>query len=310
MKELYSVAGITKQALWKHRKYQELTVFQTAQVINAIEKKRKDHRKMGVRSLFYMVKEESPVGRDIFERIGLSNGFRIKRTRSIIKTTWSQRVEYYPNLIEGKILTGINQVWQSDMFYIMSQGEIFYGVTIIDVYSRKLLSLHISKSLSAKSLEIAMKKALKQRAGHNLTGCIFHSDRGGQYISKSHKLILSQNKMVISMCVLPQENAYAERVQGTLKNDYIVFENLREDNMTYVSSKIMRLYNNEKPHLGLKRMTPKDFEDYVDKLPQSDRPKMPIYQWNRELLTKSQLINKKKKVAKKKKSTTIIVNLK
>ena len=112
------------------------------------------------------------------------------------------------------------------------------------------------------------------------------------------------------MCVLPQENAYAERVQGTLKNDYIVFENLREDNMTYVSSKIMRLYNNEKPHLGLKRMTPKDFEDYVDKLPQSDRPKMPIYQWNRELLTKSQLINKKKKVAKKKKSTTIIVNLK
>jgi len=46
MKELYSVAGITKQALWKHRKYQELTVNQTAQVIKSIEKKRKDHRKM------------------------------------------------------------------------------------------------------------------------------------------------------------------------------------------------------------------------------------------------------------------------
>jgi putative transposase len=310
MKELYSVAGITKQSLWKHRKYQERTIFQVDQVIKAIEKKRKDHRKMGVRSLFYMVKEESPVGRDIFERIGLSNGFRIKRTRSIIKTTWSQRVEYYPNLIEGKILTGINQVWQSDMFYIMSQGEIFYGVTIIDVYSRKLLSLHISKSLSAKSLEIAMKKALKQRIGHNLTGCIFHSDRGGQYISKSHKLILNQNKMVISMCVLPQENAYVERVQGTLKNDYIVFQNLNKDKMAYVSSKIMRLYNNEKPHLSLKRMTPTSFENYVDKLSPLERPQMPIYQWDHGLLTKFQLINKKKKEAKKKKSTTITVNLK
>lgn len=310
MKELYSVAGITKQALWKHRKHQELRWGQTTQVIKTIERKRKDHRKMGVRNLYYMVKEESPVGRDIFERIGLSNGFRIKRTRSVIKTTWSQRVEYYPNLIEGKILTGINQVWQSDMFYIMSQGQVFYGVTILDVYSRKLLSLHISRSLSAKSLESAMKKALKQRVGHDLRGCIFHSDRGGQYISKSHKLILRQNKMVISMCVLPQENAYAERVQGTLKNDYIVFKNLREENMAYVSSKTLRLYNDEKPHLGLKRMSPTDFEKYVDKLPQLERPQMPIYQWNQELLTKYQLVNKKKKVAKKKKSTTIIVNLK
>ena len=310
MKELYCVAGITKQALWKHRKHQELTVFQTAQVIKTIEKKRKNHKRMGVRNLFYMVKEESPVGRDIFERIGLSNGFRIKRTRNVVKTTWSQRVEYYPNLIEGKMLNGVNQVWQSDIFYIMSQGKVFYGVTIIDVYSRKLLSLHISKSLSAKSLENAMKKALKQRAGYNLKGCIFHSDRGSQYISKSHKLILNQNKMAISMCVLPQENAYVERVQGTVKNDYIVFENLREGNMAYVSSKTMRLYNNEKPHLCLKRMNPTDFENYIDKLPQLEKPQMSIYQWNHELLTKFQLINKKKKVAKKKKSTTTIVNLK
>lgn len=57
MKELYCVAGITKQALWKHRKHQELTVFQTAQVIKTIEKKRKNHKRMGVRNLFYMVKK-------------------------------------------------------------------------------------------------------------------------------------------------------------------------------------------------------------------------------------------------------------
>lgn len=310
MKDLYSIAGITKQAQWKYKRRQDLVMSKTTQIIETIKQKRKHHRKMGVREIYYMARDESPVGRDIFERIGLSNGFRVKRTRSAIKTTWSQRVEYYPNLIEGKILNGINQVWQSDMFYIKSQDKVFYGVTIIDVYSRRLLSLHISKSLSAKSLDIAMKKALRQRTGYDLSGCIFHSDRGSQYISKSHKLILSQNKMAISMCLLPQENAYAERVQGTLKNDYIVFENLREANMAYISTKIARLYNDEKPHLGLKRMTPTNFEKYVDKLPPLDRPKMPIYQWNHELLTNIQLINKKKKVAKKKKSTTIVVNLK
>lgn len=310
MKDLYSIAGITKQAQWKYKRHQELIVSRRTQVIETIEQKRKHHRKMGVRNIYYMVRDESPVGRDIFEHIGLSNGFRVKRTRNVVKTTWSQRVEYYPNLIEGKILNGINQVWQSDIFYIKSQGKDFYGVTIIDVYSRRLLSLHISQSLSAKSLDFAMKKALKQRTGYELSGCIFHSDRGSQYISKSHKLLLRQKKMAISMCLLPQENAYAERVQGTIKNDYIVFENLRENNMAYISAKIARLYNDEKPHLGLKRMTPTSFEMYVNKLPNIDRPQMPIFKWNHELLTNIQLVNKKKKVTKKKKSTIITVNLK
>jgi hypothetical protein len=79
--------------------------------------------------------------------------------------------------------------------------------------------------------------------------------------------------------------------------------------MTYVSSKIARLYNDERPHLGLHRMTPTAFEKYVDKLAPLDRPEMSVYQWNHELLTKNQVINKKKKVTKKKKSTTITVVL-
>jgi len=56
-------------------------------------------------------------------------------------------------------------------------------------------------------------------------------------------------------------------------------------------------------------MTPTAFEKYVDKLAPLDRPEMSVYQWNHELLTKNQVINKKKKVTKKKKSTTITVVL-
>lgn len=308
MKDLHTIAGITKQALWKYKKRQERVINTTRQVVETMNDIRKRHKRMGSRHMYFTCKEIQPVGRDAFEQIGLANGFRVKRKRNVIKTTWSQRVEVYPNLVEGIILNGMNQAWQSDMFYIKIEGKNYYGVTIIDVYSRKLLALHLSKSLSALQLKLAMKKALKARSGQELSGCIFHSDRGSQYISNSHKILLDENKMRISMCLLPQENAYAERVQGTLKDGYLEPFDLRENNLHYMVPKIIRYYNHERPHSNLKMMTPDHYEDLINKLVENQRPEMYIYQWDHQKLTKSQLIDKKKKVAKKKKSTQVILS--
>jgi transposase InsO family protein len=208
--------------------------------------------------------------------------------------------------MEGKVLNGINQAWQSDMFYLKVEGKAYYGVTIIDVYSRKLLALHVSKSLAAQQLGIAMRKALRARTGHNLRGCIFHSDRGSQYISTIHKTLVAKNDMQISMCLLPQENAYAERVQGILKDGYLEPFDLTENNLRYMVPRIIRYYNQERPHENLNNISPDAFENQISKLAHKSRPEMPIYQWDHEKLTKSQVINKKKKEAKKKKSTQII----
>ena len=303
MKDLYSVAGLSKQALWKYKVRQERTRQVVTQMVKVMGQIRKSHKRMGSRSMYYTWTEPLPVGRDIFEQIGLSNGFRVKRRRNVHKTTRSQLIEVYPNLIEGRTLNGINQVWQSDMFYHKVEGRDYYGVTIMDVYSRKLLALHVSKSLSALALERAMKKALKARSGQDLSGCIFHSDRGGQYISDIQKELLSRHNMKISMCILPQENAYVERIQGTLKEDYLEAMDLREDNLAYMVKKITYLYNHERPHRELQMRTPDAFEQQVLRLPENLRPELPIYQWNHEKLTKSQVANKKKKEAKKKKST-------
>jgi len=306
MKDLYTVAGITKQALWKHKKRQEIVYNTTRGIVEKIKDIRKRHKRMGCRHMYFACNEPLPVGRDAFEQIGLANGFRVKRKRNVMKTTWSQRVDIYPNLVEGITINGINQVWQSDMFYIKIEGKNYYGATIIDVYSRKLLALHISKSLSAVQLKAAMKKALKARSGQDVRGCIFHSDRGSQYISDIHKKLLNDQGIKISMCLLPQENAYAERVQETMKYDYIEPFELCEKNLRYMMPKIIRYYNQERPHSSLNMMTPNIFEYHLANLPENLRPEMTIYQWDHGISTKSDVINKKKKEAKKKKSTQII----
>lgn len=302
MKELYSVANITKQAVhkYKHRKAHVENV--SAIVIHECSKIRINHKRMSCRRMFVRAKTRVPVGRDIFEQIGFANGFKLQVIRSKKKTTWATKLAVFDNQLEGKILNGINQAMQSDIFYFDVEGKAYYGISIIDVYSRRLLALHISKTLRAEQNILALKKALAERKGHSIQGCIFHSDRGSQYISSAQIRLLEDIKMIPSMCKLPQENAYAERVQGTIKHEYLEPETIREKNLQRKIKQIMWLYNNERPHRSLGNKTPVEFEEYMNKLSPGSREQLTVYKWSHPLLTKLPLMNKKEKSSKKEKS--------
>lgn len=295
MKALCKIVGISKQALWSHKKREQVHCSKIEQVIAAMNQIRKDHKRMGSRRMYFACHEIPPVGRDIFERIGLTNGFRLRRLRNIRKTTWSQRVEVFPNRIEGIIINGINQVWQSDIFYIKIEGISNYGICIEDVYSRKILALHISTSLSAEQLLKALRMAVRERGGANVAGCIFHSDRGSQYIDQGVKKFIKDHQMLGSMCKLPQENAYVERVQGTIKYEYLFEIELTNKNKYKQIRKALHLYNDKRPHTSLGMMTPTAFEQAVKKMDENLRPEMKIYQWNHDLSTNSGVFNKRKK---------------
>jgi putative transposase len=300
MKTLYEIAGISKQAIWSQAKRDQQRDRRSDEVISTIKTIRKEHKRMGCGRMYYACTDSPPVGRDIFERIGLENGFRLKRQRNVTKITWSQRVEVYPNRIQGKIINGINQVWQSDISYIRIEDSIHYHVCIEDVYSRRILVLHISKSLSAEQLLKALKIALLVRRGMIVAGCIFHSDRGSQYIDRWVKKLIKDHQMLGSMCLLPQENAYVERIHGTIKYEYLYELELTNANNYRQIKKVVALYNDKRPHSSLGMMTPTAFEQAVEKMDENLRPKMQIYQWNHGLLTKPLVFNKRKKKQKRK----------
>ena len=295
MKDLLYMAGLSKQALWKAQKRQEDKANVIDRTLQIIRKIRRRHKRMGCRSIYFASQVKPPVGRDNFIAIGMAHGFRLKRRRNKVKTTWSQRVEIFPNRIEGGSLNGINQVWQSDIFYYEEQGIDYYGITIVDVYSRRLLALHLSKSLRADENVKALRKAIRCRSKYNLVGCIFHSDRGSQYISETHKALLEQYGMQKSMCKLPQENAYAERIHDTIKNYYLCDEKLVGQDLGRIANRIMHKYNYEKPHSELSMRTPVAFENYVEKMSSRKRPKTMIFKWDHELSTKKELPTKRKK---------------
>jgi len=110
----------------------------------------------------------------------------------------------------------------------------------------------------------ALRKAIKSRIDLNISihALIFHSDGGGQYYDKDFLELTKKHQIRNSMCQYPWENGKAERINGIIKNNYLIhrvihsFEELQKE----VDRSVL-LYNTEKPHSKLQRKSPIQFEN-------------------------------------------------
>ncbi|KUK66109.1 MAG: Putative transposase, partial [Parcubacteria bacterium 34_609] len=109
-------------------------------------------------------------------------GIQDSLKRSYITTTNSKHGNpIYPDFIKDKVVTGVNQVWSSDITYIRILSGLVYLAVIIDIYSRKVVGYALGKTLSAELTLAALQMAIATRKLENL---IHHSDQGIQYTCK------------------------------------------------------------------------------------------------------------------------------
>jgi len=174
-------------------------------------------------------------------------GYRVKFPKNFIKTTkpGSYKCE---NLIEGMLLNGINQVVQSDITYIWIQGTFYYAVFIVDVFSKRITGHQVSNHMRVEANLKALKQLIKLRGDQAMTGLIHHSDRGSQYGSLAYRKLLNKTKSLLSMGISAQQNAYAERVNGIIKNEYLTYWAIPD--LTTLKRKVKQAVN----HYNLKRI--------------------------------------------------------
>jgi len=257
------------------------------QFIEKAEELREDHPEMGCRKMALMLRQPGS-GRDKTEALLIRSGFRVIYPPNYIKTTHSVRFRQFGNLIEGLVLTSINKVVQTDITYLWVKGRFYYLVFIIDVYSKFIIGYHASCGLEAEANIEALKMMIQLRRKENMKGLIHHSDRGSQYNCKQYLNILKEHEIKISMCNQAWENAYTERINRTIKNEYLRHRKI--DSLKILRKELVRtinLYNNYRPHWSqLKQMAPAIFEEYVNKLAKAKRPKVVIYKPDDGLSTK------------------------
>jgi transposase InsO family protein len=235
------------------------------QVLLLVHQIREDHPTMGIRDMYYKLCPQS-MGRDRFERFCKEEGLMTERVRNWRRTTDSTGVVRFDNLLEGMNLTSINQAWQSDITYFEIKGKFNYITFIEDSFSRRILGYSVSKRLTTEETTLpALKMAIAIRAKEKIViaGVILHSDGGGQYYDKEFLKLTEKTGIVNSMCEYPWENGKVERLNGVIKNNYLIhwdinsFEVLQKE-----VDRTVLLYNKEKPHIELQRKSPNEFEKH------------------------------------------------
>jgi len=277
MKEVYEVAGISKQAVHQYRCRSLQKATTAYQFFEQADKIRKEYPGAGCRTMAKDLRSKG-WGRDKIEQLLLSNGYRLHYPVNYTRTTYSQTDIYYPNLIEGLELMEINRVVQTDITYYRAGQKFYYVVFLIDVYSRRIVGYAVNKTLEAEGNIKALRMLLKTRKGNDLSKLIHHSDRGSQYIDQQYRQLLNDNGITPSMCKAAWENAYSERVNRTIKEGYLDKWSIKDyKSLSKSVTRAVRHYNNKKRHKSLGDKTPVQFEKELENLSEDQRPKEKIY---------------------------------
>lgn len=277
MKAVYLLCNLSKQA--HHQAIMRLVSQQEKEnsYIGLMIETREIHPGMGLRTMYEMLEPEH-IGRDHFIALGLREGFRLKVVKNFVRTTYSTRSRYR-NLLVGKEFTDVNQLWSSDITYLYCLDRFYYIVMIMDVYSRRILGYSLADNMRAENTLDALKMAIALRGKldyHN--DLIHHSDRGSQYVSDVYTDTLTEYGIQISMCDEVYENTHIERLNDTIKNQYLNRRNIiTEKQLKQELTRTMETYNTKRPHQSLDGMSPVEFETYLLDTPIHNRVKMKVY---------------------------------
>jgi putative transposase len=215
---------------------------------------RKTHHLISPHLQLYNIK----FGRDKLFRLLRENDLLIKPGRRYIQTTNSKHwMRKYPNIAKQLELTAPEQLWVSDITYLKTEEGNYYLTMVTDAYSRKVMGYSIADNMDATTVAQALQMAIKNRSfNHQL---IHHSDRGSQYCSQEYVAVAKSAAIKMSMTEqsYPYENALAERMNRTIKEEFCLDHQLKSRHQTYEAvQQAIGLYNNYRPHLALSLKTP------------------------------------------------------
>ena len=284
MEKVYEVAGISRQGHHASLKRIASKAGTIDSILSQVRKTRLSHPNMGSRPLYKKLNIEG-IGINKFEKLLKAEGLGIERKRNKHKTTDGSKYKGNDaNLLNGKEVNSVNQVWVTDITYFQVNNETFYIIIIMDVYSRIILGCSVFKNMPKENNIAVLKQALKVRkqSSYNHT-LIHHSDKGSQYTSIGYKEILLKYKIKMSLAKNSLENGYAERINSTIKNDYLVFHATEDLKQLRKNLKhCVWLYNHERPHSSLNYLTPVQFEQWLSTQENGIGETMTLYDFTQE----------------------------
>ena len=187
----------------------------------AFEKGRKSYGTRRIKD--ELQKQETIVSRRRIGRMMREEDLKVKTKRKFKVTTDSNHDKpIAPNLLERKFAVSTpDTAYVSDITYIPTREGWLYLAVVIDLFSRAVVGWSMGSRMTAGLVNGAMLMALWKRKPAK--GLISHSDRGSQYASDSHRMLLIGHGIKASMSKKGDcwDNAVAESFFHTLKIELV-----------------------------------------------------------------------------------------
>ena len=155
-----------------------------------------------------------------------------------------------------------NEVWVSDVTYFKYGENAYYICVIIDLFSRMVVGYKIGKTNSTQLVKSTFQNAYKtRRPGSSL---IFHTDRGGNYRSKTmNDYIRSLNiAHSFSRAHVPYDNSVMVSFFSSKKREELYRTKYRtESDFRNAVDKYIVFYNTKRPHKKLQYKTSEQKEE-------------------------------------------------
>ena len=262
---------MSTQAYYKHGNTDLRKLAEESFCVEFIKRVRQKDHGIGGGKLWKMYKrefgEEHSVGYNRFYDIIEKYNLKVRKKKRRVKTTDSGHgLPTYPNLVKELIPLRPNQLWVSDITYMViylnaQTGEynFCYLSLVTDYYTKEIIGWCVGETLETKFAIEALNMALSRLNGNPAEDLIHHSDRGVQYASYDYTKLLKKHNIKISMteCGDPKDNAVAERVNGIIKNELLMGTSFFSIEEVRKALKVaIDFYNNERPHMSLDWKTP------------------------------------------------------
>jgi len=171
-----------------------------------------------------------------------------------------------PNLLKRQFtVSEADRYYVGDITYIQTQEGWLYLAVVIDLFSRKIVGWSMDNRMKAQLVNDALLMAIWKRKPQK--GLVWHTDRGSQYASDSHRAILKEHSIIQSMSRKGNcwDNAVSESFFHTLKTEMVhhTLFKTRNEATQAIFEYIEVFYNRERIHSANDYLSPVEYESEV-----------------------------------------------
>ena len=197
-------------------------------------------------------------------RQGLQGRFPKRRRRCLTRP--DKAAEPIPDLVCRDFSTGpVDRRWCGDLTEIPTDEGKLYLATVLDLGSRRLPGFAMSEHHDSALARAALCMAAAVRGG-DVTGVIFHTDKGGEYIGDLFaracgSLGVSQSMGRVGSAL---DNAAAESFNSTLEHELLSRKQFEtKDQARREVARFIDAYNHRRRHSSCDMLSPVAYEQLL-----------------------------------------------